>query len=152
MQKIYGPPAFQRPSGGMYLLANQLNIVNTSITVVQLDRIDDFLDSIENTVTFTITPGIAGLYLITGQVTYMNIVADKEYRALVDYGGATHSATVHSSHDGLLSVSVTFFRYLTNISPLTLRAWHNAGVNTIDIEGAANAGYKRTFLHCQRVR
>jgi len=151
-QGIELPPAFQRPSGKLYLANNQLNLVSTVCTLVDLDTIPaDFTDGIENTGTHRITPGYGGFYAITGQVTFEAVVADKDYEARVRLNGGGYICrnVSHASKAGSLSVPVSLSCQLMTVADyIELWAQSDAGVDTVDI----NISEVFTFLALQRVR
>lgn len=150
--QIISPPAFQRPSGKLYLGSDQLNLVSASMTIVELDTIAaGYADGIENTGTHRITPGVAGFYSIVGQVWFKNVIADKWYGSAILINAATLECetTIHSSYAAAVTaLSCTPNLYLTATDYVRLAAWSGAGVDTVDI----CLGRPRTFLCLQRVR
>lgn len=151
--QIIRPPARQKPSGKLFLDSGQLNLVDGVVTNVSLDHIgSNFTDGIENTGTYKITPGIAGLYYVSGQVTFENVVADKYYYAMIKKanGPAVYIAFAqgHSSNTEYLAVPTSTIAYLTETDFLQLVACSHSGDNTVDIK----AGEYFTNLMAQRVR
>lgn len=151
-QDIILPPAFQRPTGKLYLANDQLNLVSGAMTIVQLDTIPpEYTDGIENVGTYGITPGVPGFYSIVGQVWFYNVVADKWYDSAILINAATfecESSSQSSQPASITTKSVAASIYLTNTDFVRLVAWSGAGVHTVDI----GAGRPRTFLNLQRVR
>jgi len=149
--KITPAPAYQRPSGKLYLLANQLNLVSGVWTLVELDTITTgFTDGIEDTTNHRITPSQAGFYDVKGRVTFDNTVADTLYYAAVRLNGSAYKSCerAQASVAGPLSVSCHALLYLSATDFLELMGISLAGVNTVDIQE-----YERyTFLSLQRVR
>ena len=151
--KLIPPPCYQRPSGGLYLSIEQYNLVNNVWTLVELDTVCDLgnaNDGIEDTGTHRITPGVAGLYLVICQVTFLNPVADKEYDALVMTDGTMHEIRMaqHSSNVNLLGVAVSGLIWLNKTQYIELYARSNSGTDLVDL----SCGPPATFLHVQRVR
>lgn len=150
--QIIRPPAFQRPSGKLYLGSDQLNLVSGSATIVQLDTIPaEYKDEIENTGTYRITPGRAGFYSVAGQVTFKAVVADKNYYAMLRISGAAIICDCgrHSSFAAALTPKCILpGHYFSNTDYIELLAQHFAGVDTVDIDSTE----ARTFLALQRVR
>jgi len=150
--RIIRPPAFQKPSGMMYLVGDQLNLVDNQETLVELNTIRvDFNDAIENIVTHRITPGKSGFYSIVGQVRFKSVVADKSYHALIRRNtvAIVQNNAFHSSNAlGLTAVCIVPNWYLEADDYIELYAVSNAGVDTVDIDGCE----LRTFLAVQRVR
>ena len=152
-QQIVLPPAYQRPSGGLWRSGDQLNLVDGTPTLVLLNTVlSSFSDGIENVGTNRITPGVPGYYSILAQVNYKDttVVADKTYTAEIWINGVMNRTKwSHSSSAG--SLSVTCYKASTLIALATdyiqLYATSNAGVDTVDIYG--NPG---TLLEVQRVR
>jgi len=151
MQRIYGPPAFQRPNGKLYLSAQQDDIANTTWTLVNLNTIHaDFNDAIENVGTHKIRPGIAGFYAIFGQAVFNHIIANKKYQVAVwRTGGGTILSNQHASFVDFLYVSCSDIMYLDENDDVELRVYHNAGVGSIDVSTGTG---KDTRLTIQRVR
>lgn len=149
--EIRPPAAHQRPSGRLYLSANQLNLVHGRTTLVELDAIAaGFTDGIENTATHRITPGYAGFYGITGVVTFTNVVADKPYAAYLFINTSTY-VCANVNHAALaysLSVPVSALAKLTATDYITLKVRSFSGDDTVDIFGSPHY----TFLCVQRVR
>jgi len=155
--QIIRPPAYQKPSGAMRLDIAQDNILSGYQTRILLDKIDQptrFIDGIEDVTNHQIKPLTPGIYMIWGQVTFKNIVADKFYEAIIYIASATEGARLglHGSHDQLLTVPVFCVLWLSGNQEVSLEAQHNAGVDTIDIACLQDAGHNRTFLRVQRVR
>jgi len=149
--EIRPPAAHQRPSGKMYLSADQLNLVSAVWTVVELNTISaNFGDGIEDTAGHRITPGVAGFYDVKGQVAFKNVIADKSYYASVRINGVTYKGVVYdqAAIAANLTVPVNLHLYLSDTDYLELLAISIAGVNTVDVY----AGETRTFLSVQRVR
>jgi len=149
--RIIQAPAYQKPSGKMYLGSNQLNLVNGAITLVELDTVGTgFTDGIEDTANHKITPGYAGFYIIIGMVTFMNLVIDRSYDAGVLITGAAYLPFVHdfSGRDDYYTVPVSCLVKLNATDYIELYARSMSGDNTVDIL----AGEAYTFLSIQRVR
>jgi len=144
-------PAANRPSGRMYLSANQLNLIDDTWTVVELDAIDDgFEDGIEDTVNHWIKPGVAGWYIVMGQWQLLNDVQDKLYRAGIRTNGVkwecVATLSLSRSRPGVVRVSALI--KLDANDYVQLYAMSGADVNTVDIQ----SGRFYTFLCLQRVR
>lgn len=144
-------PAFQKPSGKMYLDAHQLNLVDAASTLVELNHVSNgFADGIESTALHRITPGQAGYYIVKGMVTFMYIVANCNYAA----GFRINSVTWHSYNIGWPSGGVVYCVPVGDLVKLTatdyveLWARSYSGDDTVDIY----RGLMRTFLSVQRVR
>ena len=140
-----------KPAGGLYLVSDQLNIVNVTATLVELDNeIPDFEDGIENKVTHRITPAVAGFYMITGQLKYSSVVADHNYMAMIRRDGAVELAKsiIHAASAEDLAVVTGTIAYLSDSNYIELVAYHSAGVDTVDIESGAGV----TFLTLERLR
>ena len=143
--------AHQRPSGKLYLVNDQLNLVDNTWTKVALDTIaPGFTDGIEDTVNNRITPGHPGFYNIKGLVTFIHTVANCNYRARIRISN-TNSYSIKYSWTGSiirLGVPVGDLIKLTAADYVELWALSNSGDNTVDIE----PGVHYTFLSVQRVR
>ena len=147
------PPAFQRPTGKLYLDDYQINLVSGDETLVELETIPAaYNDGIENVVTHRITPGRPGFYAVVGQVSFMAIVADKDYEARLKMSGGPSYAgrkVTHASRTGTLGVTAsTPAHYFSATDYVELWAVSEAGVDTVDI----NTTEVFTFLALQRVR
>lgn len=150
--QIIRPPAFQRPSGKLYLSADQLNLVDASVTLVELDAIPAaYKDGIENTGTYRITPGRAGFYSIVGQVRFKNVITDKDYYSMIRISGGAFVCEVcaHASYAAAVTAKCCLpNHYFSNTDYVQLWAESFAGVDTVDIDDTE----ARTFLAIQRVR
>jgi len=149
--RITPAPAYQRPSGKLYLSAEQPNLVSGDITLVELETIAaGFADGIEDTANHKITPGVAGFYLLTGRVTFVNVVADRGYDANIRINGATYACFNYNWCGGgtRFSLPLAALVKLTATDYLELMARSVAGVDTVDVSG----GLHNTFLSIQRVR
>ena len=150
--QIIRPPAFQKPSGGMRLANDQLNLTSGIAALVEFDRIiDDFTDGIEDTVNHRIKPGVAGFYSIVGQVGLTSVVADKLYGlhirinpGLRIFYKTSHASLAQDIHPSLTIPSI----FISDIQYVELYAICHADVDTVDI---VSADYN-TFLILQRVR
>ena len=148
-QGIIQPPAFQRPSGNLTLTNQQDNLNNGTETLVLLDLIS-FIpsDGIEDAVAHRITPGVAGVYTISGCVKFQNCIADKKYRTTIKRSGV--ALRYEESHSSIAD-NLTVFCFIPNIHLsaihfLELYATSFSGDNTVDV------GTLYSFLAVQRVR
>ena len=149
-QIVYAP-AFQRPSGKMYLGTDQLNLTHGLPTDINLDTVSSgFCDEIEDVIEHKITPGRAGLYLIVGQVSFFSVVADKEYCANLELNDSTYISTnvIHAALAEILCVPVIALVWLSLTDYIKLIGQSNADVDTVDVVGQKDS----TFLFVQRVR
>lgn len=152
MNTIITPaPAYQKPSGKLYLASTQLDLVNGIWTKVLLETIGaNFTDGIEDTVNHRITPGRGGFYDIKGQVTFTNIVTPRLYIAALKISG-TDLICINdgsASAGDHYSVPVGHLIKLSVTDYIELHAMSVSGDNTVDVR----AGSAYTFLSIQRVR
>ena len=126
-----------------YLTTSQLDIPHATFTKVLLDG--ETYDVGGNFSNYKFTAPVAGYYLIMGKIGYLytSVVADKIYGAVIrinniDKGQHIVSAAVAS----FLDVTTFNLLYLNVNDYVELFAYHEAGVNTIDIAG----GVIETFL------
>ena len=154
-QGIIQPPAYQRPSGKLYLGSEQINLVDMTETLVELDTIPaGYTDGVENVVTHRITPGVAGFYSIVGQVYFVGCIANKSYYSLIRLNAAGAWLCDRGVHTGGLvghavaAICILPNQYLSKTDFVSLWAQSNAGVDTVDITQTE----PRTFLALQRVR
>lgn len=152
--QIIRPPAFQRPSGKLYLSADQLNLVNTIATLVELDTIPtEYKDGIEDTTLHFLKPLRAGFYNVVGQIYFSACIADKTYYAMLRLSGGTFisDVPVHTGNQAGNCVSAKCClpnQYFSNTDYVQLYGQSFAGVDTVDIDHDVS----RTFLALQRVR
>ena len=150
-QVIYAP-AFQKPSGKLYLADAQNNLVSGIQILILLDTIPPaYKDGIENVVTHRITPGRAGFYAIVGQVYFMNVITDKGYHSYLRISGGAYVAEceVHAALVENISALCSLpCHYLSAADYIELYAMSEAGVNTVDVYPSED----RTYLSVQRVR
>ena len=148
--QIIRAPAFQRPSGKLYLAAAQFNLINTIPTLVLLDSIGaGYKDGIENTVTHRITPGVAGFYSIKGKILLNSVQLSAVFSAFIYINGVNRDTNHFSAAQlGLLTLPCGMDIYLSAIDYVELWVTSVNGDNTADIV----AGVETTFLSVQRVR
>lgn len=146
------PPQTNKPTGGMYLQSQQDNLVSGVATIVELNRVcDSCYDGIEDTDLYRIVPGVPGWYLVFGQVTFVNVVADKKYEAHIHWSGwnGIDYAYKHAALADHLTVQVCLLLKLCLASDyLQLKARSFAGVDTVSIV----EGEEYTFLKVTRIR
>ena len=141
----------QKPSGRLYLASDQLNLSAGFPSRVDLDTIDpDFNDGIEDVENHKITPGVAGYYLITGQVTLDIEDTNAEFQVTVKMNAATNilGAHNHNSLAGRMSVRCSNVYYLDDNDYVQLYIKPVTGGDTTDVLGSK----AYTFLGLQRVR
>jgi len=150
-QVIYAP-AFQKPSGGLYLNSAQDNISSGVETLVNLDGIfSGFVDGIENVITHRIVVNRSGFYFVIGSISYKSpsVVADKVYECRVRLNGNVISCgALHSSNTTVITAKVQRLIYCLAGDYFDLAAFQVTGVNTVDLLD----GYRYTHLFVQRVR
>lgn len=138
------------PRGCLYLASDQENIPSASDTIVQVDTVPGtYTDGIEDTGTYKITPGIAGLYIVTASLKWEPTVADNTYRFKILKDAATVIAedrkpTPIVDH---MTQQIARLFYFTSTNYLRLQVYHADGVGTVDI----TAGLNYTCLKVQRV-
>lgn len=150
-------PLDNRPTGKI-VGDDQLNLVNGVSTLIDLSFVmTSFIDGIEDTVNNWIKPDRAGFYLVIGQVTFTEVVANKRYQLQLlhreDVGMSTPYAqdNKHSSNTEDLTcriVDVVPLQMDEPIDAFELWATSFSGGNTVDIIGDALS----TFLIVQRLR
>lgn len=122
--------------GKMHLAAPQLNIVDSTPTLVLLDTVPaGFTDGIESVVTHQITITKAGKYEIVGQVTWENLNVGASYGAILsDSLGEAYSMDIKSVSDNLVIVTRAISTICLAVGAIVeLLAFQQSGVNTPDI-------------------
>ena len=131
-----------------YLADDQLNIADTTLTIVQLahEHYDPGADF--NVGTYSYICPVTGYYLIKGQVTYKNLDADKKYYAYIRIDGASEATHLaHAAAAENLSVSVNDLIFCNAGQAIQLGAYHAAGVGTVDVSGDANGWFTHLYIH-----
>ena len=149
--QIITPPAFQRPSGKLYLGTAQLDLSSAVPTLVELDTVPaEYKNGIENIVTHRIVPGRAGFYSISAQVSFNQVVADKHYGADLRISGVTKSLNYNHASLAIRIAAICSLpcQYITANDYIELFAVSFADVDTVDLFGEE----KMTYLMVQRVR
>lgn len=144
-------PAYQKPSGKLYLSADQLNLVSGEWTLIELDTISaNFTDGIEDTTNHRITPGQAGFYDIKGQAYLSQIIAGKRYQLAILVNGTIYKyyTELPGGLTNYLTLLVAAHFYLAAADYLELVILSIAGVDTVDLLGSE----PYTFMSVQRVR
>jgi len=128
-----------------YLSSDQENLVDQTITLVNLDKESyDIGSDFDTTNHYFIIP-VTGYYLIATQVRFKSIITDSKYSAIVKNGiNVVCADSSHASVAGTNTVSsgVTDIVYCKAGDKITLWAYHNGGSNTVDIDSSLN----QTFL------
>ena len=134
-------PYTQRARG--YRNGSQDNLTNNLWTKVELnaETYDNggIFDSVTN---YRCTPGVAGYYVITGKVNFLNTIATKRYDVAIYVSGA--GVTYDSGQTSLadyLGVYVSDIVYLTDVNYVELYARSMSGGNTVDINGGTGDTY-----------
>jgi hypothetical protein len=141
----------QIPSGKLYLGTDQLNLVDSAWTLVELDtKGDGYTDDIEGTASHRIAPAVAGFYDIKAQVFFENIVVDKAYPVGIRKNGTDIlcESQLHAVVAPYVAGPIFAHVHLNALDYLELIAMSKSGGNTVDI----HAGERYTFLSVQRVR
>jgi len=131
-----------------FLAADQLNIVDSTLTIVELadESYDPSADF--NVGTYSYVCPVTGYYLIKGQITYKNLVADKRYFAYIRIAAASRGAhLIHAAAAETLSVTVSDIILCNAGQEIQLGAYHIAGVDTVDIDGDANGWFTHLYVH-----
>lgn len=135
-----GAAGFSPLVGKLYLGTDQTNLVNGTWTTIALDTIaPNFSNGIEDISNNKITPGIAGLYLIVGSVSFYNVVVDKEYGVkITKNAGFSNIAIKDYKYASMVaySLKIATICYLSATDYIQLRAMSRSGDNTVDVESA----------------
>jgi hypothetical protein len=127
------------PYARMYLTAAQNNLTDVTWTTISLDTDTFDYSTITDLSNYKITPGVAGYYLVIGQVSYAeaSLVASKTYSAQIYKNGTTAIKTVHKSIGAAVTEDVTVevcdVCLLDDDDYIQLRGYVNAGASTVDI-------------------
>ena len=151
MQEIIQPPAFQRPSGKLYLSAPQLNLIDMMPIKVLFDAIaPNYADGIEDLVNNRITITLPGFYDVVAHAILNEVIADKAYAILIYLNGlAAQHDLKHSSNVNFLGLGYSLPCYLDTGDFLEVFITSYAGADTVDVYGGVPI---QTFLAVQRVR
>ena len=141
VNKKYADDAHE-PYARMFVTAAQNNLTDVTWTTIALDTDTFDFSTITDLSNYKITPGVAGYYLVIGQVCYTNVIADKTYGAQI-YKNATTAIKTSSEQIGAstsdVPVEVTDVMLLDDDDYIQLRGYVNAGAATVDIKtGTAN--------------
>lgn len=138
------------PYARMYVTAAQDNLTDTTWTVITLDTDEFDSGTITDTANFKITPAVAGRYLVMGQVTYTNTIAEKTYYSQLYFNGSAAKA-IAVSHTGAattdISVPICDVIVFDNNDYVQLRGQVNVGAATVDV----NIGTTDTYLVLYRL-
>lgn len=133
----YGDQSIQtRSKARAYLSDDQLNIASGTLTTVQINTLSSDPDEMFDLDDYRAIIKVTGWYFVIGRITYINTVADKNYQARI-YQNAVNVSTVYHPINTTRTLSPT----VKDILPfekddrIYLKAYHNAGVDTVDIRG-----------------
>jgi len=133
------------PYARMYVNSAQNNLTDTTWTTITLDTDTYDFSTITDLSNNKITPAVAGYYLVIGQVTYENVIAEKSYYAQIYKNGDTAMATRIQQNGAAttdVSVVVSDVLLLDSDDYVQLRGYVNCGAATVDI----NTGTTDTYL------
>jgi hypothetical protein len=134
----------------MYPTAAQDNLTDVTWTTIALDTDEFDSGTITDLANYKITPAVAGNYLVVGQITYTNTIAEKTYYAQIWFN-ETSAKAIASAHTGAATTDVTVA--ISDVITfdaddyIMLRGQVNAGAATVDI----NVGTTDTFLSLYRL-
>lgn len=140
------PPTILKPSGCLFLGQNQNNLPIDVWTDVELNTISSgFTDGIEDTVNHKITPGVAGLFLLIGRISFVEIIGDYEYGCAIELngGGTLIENWGHSSLEADLNVCCTMIHWLTNTDYIKLQAYNGGNAATVDVKQVSGLSVAR---------
>ena len=134
---------------------NQLNIVNTTDTLIDLDTVVDDIQGEFNTSTHRFTTTEAGKYLVVGNIIWVEntLVADKTIYTRIRKNGslivhAINQIAVNASANPISSTATAILD-LSAGDYVELSAFHTMGVNTPDIDGVALR--RLTYMDIQKL-
>lgn len=152
---LSAPSSILKPSGGLYLNTLQVGIPNWTETLVLLDTImTGFEDGIEDTGNRKITPGVAGLYLISARIAYRQLTAGNNYAQMIVYVNGTtkisypYKQIADGASTSNLSIYDSVLWWLNSTDYLTLVAIHDCGNADPDVM----PGIEFTYLQAQLLR
>lgn len=138
------------PYARTFITAAQDNLTDTTWTVITLDTDEFDSGTITDLSNYKITPAVAGQYLVMGQITYTNTIADKTYYAQIYFNG-TSAKSIGIAHTGAattdVSVPICDVIVFDNNDYVQLRGQVNVGAATVDV----NVGTTDTFLVLYRL-
>ena len=123
-----------------YLSADQLNIVDTTWTPVEIDTEDYDVGGNFNTGTYTFIAPVAGYFHISGQVIWLgaSVVADRQYWTGISVNDVIVAAIpAQAAYVGPVGASISTDLLLAVDDEVKLEAYCNTGVGTVDIDGGA---------------
>lgn len=138
------------PYARMFCTSALDNLTDTTWTTITLDTDEFDSGTITDLSNNLITPAVAGQYLVMGQITYSNTIAEKTYYAQLYFNGSA-AKTIASAHTGAattdVSVSVCDVIVFDADDYVQLRGQVNAGAATVDV----NVGTEDTYLVLYRL-
>ncbi len=132
-----------------YRNGTQDDIVSATFTKIQLNAEDyDSGSNFDAATNFRFVAPVSGYYLITGCVRWINIVVDKTYIGCIYKNDALVASSGVHYPGGLAGISstVTTVLYLAATDYVELWGYHDAGVNTVDIETGSDQTYLAVHL------
>lgn len=130
-----------------YMSVQQDNLVSGDITLVNLDTKDFDTVNAFNTTTHLFTVPYSGYYGVWGSVSFTSVVADRRYTALILVDGAEKTQTIfHSSHAQRCVVPCHDTFFAEQGQTISLGAFTDAGVNTVDVDDGTALTYLNIAL------
>lgn len=142
-------PLANRPSLRVYLGTDQLNIPDTTWTLIDIDTNDALFD-VNVAPIFRVGLDKPGYYLVLGSVHFKSVIADKTYKVAIRKSDDQYvrSVQVHSANVDDLIVQVGGEICFGPGTYVELYVYLNVGAGTVDID----ADEWGTFLRAQRIR
>ena len=123
------------PAGGLYLGSWQRDLPSGVATIIQLDTVmTGFVDGIEDVGNYWITPGVAGIYHIHGQVQLVACVANASYLLRLWANGATEwlATMLVRPTPGEMVIDFDILKPMNATDYIQLVVYHNDGVGNVD--------------------
>lgn len=127
-----------------YLGSDQEDVADNTPVTVELDTENYDPGSKFTTASHAYVAPMNGYYQINAQVTWAAVVADKQYLAILDVGGASKVInTIHSSNlaGQSIGVPISDVLYLAKDDVVLLKAKHVSGAATPDIKSGTAYTY-----------
>lgn len=119
----------------VHLSANQINIPNKTVTLVNFDLEDYDIGSDFDTVNHKLIIPKTGYYLLNGQLALHPIKFEKVAQCLLFNNGTNilRNTQYNSIEGGIIYSGTPTIQYLSASDEITVKTWHNNGDNVPDI-------------------
>lgn len=133
----------------VFLSATQSNIANATFTKVEFDSVDfDTGDNYDNETNFRYTVPSAGMYFISADLHWIDVVASKRFATEIRKNGARYKfESYNSSFADAVTSHADAVMSLAADDYIEIFAYHDSGVDTPDLYGYGSIRFSSLCIY-----